>query len=105
MKSNLVFGDLKLKKEFLNLNNKELKIQLKRAFNNLIENTFCGIQIPKRLIPKEYFKRFGNLTNLWKYNLPGAWRLIYTIKNSKVLIVSVLVEWIDHKKYERRFNF
>jgi len=72
---------------------------------NLEENAFCGIQIPKRLIPKEYLKRFGSLDNLWKYNLPDAWRLIYTVKNSRVAILSVILEWINHKTYERRFNY
>lgn len=82
-----------------------LKKQLERAFESLEEDAFIGIQIPKRLIPKEYVEKFGKLTNLWKYNLPGAWRLIYTIKNNKVSILSVVLEWMDHKTYERRFKY
>ena len=105
MKSEVVFGDSKLRKEFDNSMDKELKKQLEKALDNLTENAFCGIQIPKRLIPKEYIKRFGNLTNLWKYNLPGAWRLIYTVKNNQISILSVLLDWMDHKTYERRFKY
>jgi len=108
MKSNITFGDEKLKKELDNLKEiKEDKLyrQLVKAFENLEEDAFCGIQIPKRLIPEYYKKRFGPLTNLWKYNLPDAWRLIYTIKNSKVSILSIILEWIDHKEYERRFRY
>ncbi len=105
MKSQIVLGDLNLKKEFNNIEDKDLKRQLEKAFENLGENAFCGVQIPKRLIPKEYIKRYGKITNLWKYNLPGVWRLIYTIKNNQVSILSVILEWMDHKTYERRFKY
>ena len=107
MISDIVFGDEKLKKEFEIIKNKDpqLYLQLIKAFNNLKENAFCGIQIPKRLVPKEYIKRFGDITNLWKYNLPDAWRLIYTIKNNKITVLSVILEWMDHKEYEKRFGY
>ncbi|MBI4145790.1 hypothetical protein HY489_00460, partial [Candidatus Woesearchaeota archaeon] len=61
------------------------------------KNAFCGIQIPKRIIPKDYQLRFGKLENLWKYNLPNAWRLIYTIKRDKVVVLSIILEWMDYK--------
>lgn len=108
MKSQIVFGDEKLEKEFKGLKSlkeKALYEQLNKAFKNLEDNAFCGIQVPKRLIPKEYVTRFGPLTNLWKYNLPDAWRLIYTVKNNRVNILSVILEWLDHKEYERRFGY
>lgn len=108
MKSNISFGDDKIKEELEKLREvkeKPLYEQLMKAFKNLEEDAFCGTQIPKRLIPEYYKKRFGLLTNLWKYNLPDAWRLIYTIKNSKVSILSIVLEWLDHKEYEKRFHY
>ncbi len=108
MKSQIVFADEKLKKEFEELKEiKEIKLyeQLSKAFRNLEGNSFCGIQIPKELIPKEYHKKYGEITNLWKYNLPDAWRLIYTIKNNKVALLSIVLEWMNHKEYERRFGY
>ena len=105
MESKIVFGDKRIKKQFEEIYDKDLKRQLNNAFINLSENAFCGIHIPKKLIPKEYIKRFGEISNLWKYNLPDAWRLIYTIKNNKVMVLSVILEWIDHKTYERRFKY
>ena len=86
MKSEVIFGDEKLKKEFEKLKEvKENKLydQLIKAFKNLQEDAFCGIQIPKNFIPKEYSEKYGPITNLRKYNLPDAWRLVYTIKNHK----------------------
>ena len=105
MESEVQFFSEKEKKIFEEITDYNLKKHLKNAFRNLMENAFCGLQIPKRLIPKDYIKKFGNLTNLWKYNLPDAWRLIFTIENDKVNILSIILEWMDHKTYERRFKY
>jgi len=37
---------------------------LNRAFDNLSNDPFCGIQIPKKQIPKIYIKKYG-IDNLW----------------------------------------
>jgi len=63
-----------------------------------------GIAIPKRLIPKEYIRRY-RIDNLWKYDLPKGWRLLYTVQGNNVNIVSIIVEWMDHKNYKRRFKY
>lgn len=73
--------------------------------DNLEKNAFCGIQIPKKLIPEEYSKKFG-VKNLWKYDLPRGWRLIYSVRKEEIFIVSLIVEWFtSHKEYERRFKY
>jgi len=43
--------------------------------------------------------------NLWKYDMPEGWRLIYTNVSDEVQILAVLLEWFDHKEYERRFHY
>ena len=48
---------------------RELLKFINQALDNIEQNAFCGIQIPKKLIPKEYKKRFG-IENIWKYDLP-----------------------------------
>ena len=83
---------------------KELFKFINQAIDNIEKNAFCGIQIPRKQIPKEYIKKYG-ITNLWKYDLPNAWRLIYTIRGGKAIVISVLLEWMTHKEYERRFNY
>jgi len=70
----------------------------------LKKDPFCGIAIQKRLIPKIYIKKYG-IDNLWKYDLPGAWRLLYSVAADRVKIVSIILEWLDHKGYERRFGY
>lgn len=108
--SQIKFEDEKIKNAFLDLENgkfheKKLKEWLERAFGDLESNAFCGIQIPKRLIPKEYVNKFGELDNLWKYNLPNAWRLIYTVKRNEVVVLSIVLEWMNHKDYEKCFGY
>lgn len=109
--SEVKFADTDVKELYQNLDikgkfeEKELKEWLRRAFEDLEKNAFSGIQIPKRLIPKEYIDKYGEISNLWKYNLPNAWRLIYTIKRDEVIVLSIILEWMTHKDYERRFNY
>jgi len=77
---------------------------INRALDDLKENPFCGVIIPKKLHPKEYVTKFG-ITNLWKYDLPSAWRLLYTVKGNEIRIISIVLEWMDHKTYERKFKY
>jgi len=98
------FADEKVKKAFNELDDASLKSFIERAFLDIKKNPFCGIQIPKKLIPREYLLNY-NVQNLWKYNLPNAWRLIYSIQGSELIILAIILEWMDHKTYERRFNY
>ena len=107
--SQVKFVDAELQKDCLKLQNgtsseRQLSQWLTRAFTDISENAFCGIQIPKRLIPKAYLKKYG-IHNLWKYNLPAAWRLLYAIENQEIIVVSIVLEWLSHTDYERRFQY
>lgn len=106
MKSNIQFINDRIKKAFEKLENDDSKMYkfIVRAFEDIENNAFCGIQIPKKLIPKEYLKKY-DVKNLWKYNLPDAWRLIYSIKGKNLLVFSIILEWMDHKTYEKRFGY
>lgn len=109
MKSIVHFGNEKLKEAFDSLKNSKVedKILYKwifRAIADLENNAFCGIQVPKKLIPKIYVAKY-NIDNLWKYDLPKGWRLLYSVANSEVSIISIILEWMDHKNYEKRFKY
>ena len=105
----VAFISHKLKEEFESLRSgkvedKQLYNFINRAIDDLKINSACGIKVPKNLWPKEYIKKY-KITNLWKYDLPNGWRLIYTIETDEVKIMSIILEWFDHKGYERRFNY
>ncbi|MFT7616178.1 MAG: mRNA-degrading endonuclease RelE of RelBE toxin-antitoxin system [Candidatus Woesearchaeota archaeon] len=83
---------------------RELFKFINQALDNIEENAFCGIQIPKNLIPKEYLSKY-KVKNLWKYDLPKGWRLLYSITSDQIIVVSLILEWFDHKEYERKFKY
>mgnify|MGYP001810676530 CR=1 FL=1 len=107
--SKIKFSDKKVLDSFEKLNssnyeNRLIYDSLIKAFEDIENNAFCGIQIPKRLIPKEYFIRY-KINNLWKLNLPNGWRLLYSIESSDTIVVSIILEWMSHKEYENRFKY
>ena len=75
-----------------------------RAIQDLKEDAFSGLAIPKDRIPKKYEKEF-EAKSVWKYDLPKAFRLIYTIENNEVEVFAIVLEWFDHKNYERNFKY
>lgn len=104
----IAFANLSLKEAYFELEkrdfeDKQLFSFLQRAIEDLSKNPDCGIKIAKKLWPKKYLKH--DITKLWKYNLPNAWELVYTIKQDEVSIVSMILEWFNHKTYERSFNY
>jgi|SRR3989344_3367724 len=82
-----------------------IKKSIINAVKDLKQNAFSGIQIPKRLFPKEYILKY-HISNLWKYDLPKGWRILYTITSeNEVQLVSAILEWFNHKDYERKFRY
>ena len=109
MECKVVFADKKLKVAFEKLKDcktedKKLFKWLNRAFDDIAENAFCGIQIQKKQIPKKYIDKY-DLDNMWKYNLPNAWRLLYSVARDEIIIISIILEWLPHKEYERKFDY
>ena len=105
----VAFGDEAVQKAFEELKKgrfeeKQLVSHIQRAIDDLKENPLMGIKIPSRLWPKEYIRRFS-INNLRKYNLPDGWRLMYTLAGNEVEIVSIILEWLPHKEYDRRFKY
>lgn len=99
----VIFYDKSLKKDFEEMpENDSIKRALDRAIADLKENPFIGRNVQKRLIPKKY-KVNGNL---WIYNLPSAWRMVYTItQQGELEIISVILDWMTHKEYDKLFKF
>ncbi len=63
-----------------------------------------SIIVKKKQIPKIYIKKY-RIDNLRILKLNKDWRLIYTIVSDEIQIVSIVLEWLDHKSYEKRFNY
>ncbi len=74
-----------------------------------------GIHIPKNRISQKYILQY-EVTNLWKVNLSGGWRMIYTLKqpqreNTEVEILSIWLDVLDvldiisHGEYDKIFKY
>jgi hypothetical protein len=80
------------------LNSIKQKIELLRL------NPQYGIHVPKDRIPKDYVHGY-DANNLWKVNLSGAWRMIYTVRGSEIEIISLILDILNHRDYEKKFGY
>jgi len=77
---------------------------IKQKIEFLKENPQYGVHIEKKKISKEYLIKY-DVNNLWKMNLSGFWRMIYTIRGNSVEIVSLVLDLLNHKEYEKKFKY
>ena len=109
MKGSVYFADDQIKNSFLALassktEEREIHALLNEAFDAIARDVFCGTQVPKRLIPKTYLAKYG-IDNLWKYNFHKNWRLMYSVAADGPVAIALVIEWLPHKEYERRFGY
>lgn len=104
----IVFADEKVKQAFEKLKKstaeKRLYETLLRAIDDIKKTPSGFIHIKQKLIPKEYIVKYS-IDNLWKYDLPNGWRLLYSLGKNEIEIIDIILEWMDHKNYERRFGY
>ena len=109
LKSRVIFHSKELHETYTKLktgNSDEKKLYkwISRAIEDLKEDAFTGLAIPKDRIPKKYQNKFDAKT-VWKYDLPKAYRLIYTVENNEIEVFAIVLEWFNHKNYERLFKY
>jgi len=105
MRFKVIFVDKGLEDVFNKLDNLDpIKKALIRAIENIKQDPRAGRNVIKKLIPKKLIKKY-EIDNLRIYNLPMAWRMLYTVTASEIEIVSVILDWVNHKDYEKLFKF
>lgn len=81
------------------------EVQLLKSINQKKEliraNPFYGDNIEKKKIPKLDY----DVQNLWRVELTGYWRMLYTIKGDEVQIICFILDILDHKKYNKLFGY
>lgn len=102
----VVFFDKELEDSFNGLSDKDpIKRGITKAIRMIQENFSCGRNVKKELIPKRLIERYP-LNNLWIYDLSDGWRLLYAITSSgEIEIIAAVLDWMNHKDYERLFGF
>ncbi|MCX6770333.1 MAG: hypothetical protein NT051_06720 [Candidatus Micrarchaeota archaeon] len=84
---------------------------IQAKFKILREHYDYGEQIPRSLIPKKY--SVMGATNLWKVDLSGYWRMIYTLhqparEGAEIEIMEIfldVLDIVDHPTYDRIFGY
>jgi len=75
----------------------------------LKHDVFAGDQIPKGRIPLQLATHSGlpsPLTNAWRFELPLAYRGLYTVQSAPgVGTVVLILEILSHKEYDRLFGY
>ena len=107
METKIEFANLNLKRAFEDLVDSDQRLykEIEKAFEDILVNKYCGRNVRKKLIPRGLIKKY-NINNLWIYNLRKDWRLLYTLTNSgEINILAVVLDWMNHKDYERLFKF
>jgi len=102
------------KEVFEYLNSEAGNSKIERSILNAIKqksefiktNPHYGDPISKNLIPDEYKIKYG-ITNLFRVELPNFWRMLYTLTEgeTKIEIISFVLDIIDHKTYNKKFSY
>ena len=84
--------------------NQTLFNAIKQKIELLRQNPQYGIHVLKDRIPKDYLITY-DVNNIWKINLPKAWRMIYTLRGSEIEILTIILDIFDLKEYNKKFGY
>lgn len=100
--SKVFFHDAKLKNVFELLPDEDpLKKGIIKAIQEMRKNCNVGEVVKKDSVLLNNYKKKYEVTNLRVYDLPLAYRLMYTVTHNGVEIISVLLDWKSHKDYDK----
>ncbi len=84
--------------------NMQLLKAIDRTKDNLKIDPQFGTHIPRKNVGKGATKRYGT-DRLWKIDLVGYWRMIYTIIGRDVKVVAFVLEFMNHNNYNKIFGY
>lgn len=100
-----VNGTTRFASKFASLNRKaELWRSIDDCLEGLKASSQAGTKIPRNLWPEGYVRAYG-VTNLYKCNLAGAFRLLYTIYVESGWTKVLAIDFMPHKEYEKLFGY
>lgn len=98
------YGGLKASAQQGNGASEILLKKLDKAIDKLKWNYRAGEHVSRDRIPEFYKINYG-VENLWKLNLDPNYRLVYTVRGTEIEVMSVILEYLDHKDYNKRFGY
>lgn len=100
-----VNGTTRFASKFASLDKKdELWKSVDACLEELKSDSQAGTKILKNIWPTEYIRTYG-VTNLYKCNLAGAHRLLYTIYVESGVVKVLAIDFMPHKEYEKLFGY
>ena len=85
-------------------NYEQLLSSINTSLANIKANPYYGDLIPRKYISKGVVKRYGT-DKILRVELVGFWRLLYTLIGDEVKIIAFILEYMDHKKYNKIFGY
>jgi hypothetical protein len=83
-------------------NSEEIQLlkSIKQKSELLKINPTYGDKIPHNLIPKTL-----DVSNLFRIELTGYWRMVYTLDGNQIEIVAFILYLVDHPAYDKLFGY
>lgn len=85
----------------------KLDVKLRNSIDSVLEllkeNPYAGNRIIRNRIPSYYNKY--KIKILFRIALDCGWRLMYTIIRDDIDMKVFVLDALNHKEYERRFNY
>lgn len=76
-----------------------------RKIEIIKQNPRYGQSISKRLIPREYIRKYS-IKNLYRVELPFFWRMLYSLEDDgKITIIALVIDIFNHKQYNKKFRY
>ncbi len=98
-KLNRIAGDQQAK-GITNSDESQLLKSIQQKADLIKQNPMYGNNIPKKQIPKSL-----DVSNLFRVELTGRWRMLYTLDGNQVEIVAFVLYVIDHPTYDKLFGY
>jgi aromatic ring-opening dioxygenase LigB subunit len=82
----------------------QLLSSINAALGNIRANHYYGGLIPRKYISRGVVQKYGT-DKIFRVELVGFWRLLYTIIGDEAKIIAFILEYMDHKRYDKVFGY
>lgn len=82
----------------------QLLASINNALSNIKANYRYGDLIPRKYISKETARKYG-ADRIFRVELVGYWRLLYTVIGDEAKIIAFILEYMNHKDYNKIFGY
>ncbi|MFT4308718.1 MAG: hypothetical protein ACMXYM_05115 [Candidatus Woesearchaeota archaeon] len=82
----------------------QLLASVEHAIDQLKRDPYAGDLIPRKHLSKRVIHTYGT-DRILRLELVGYWRMLYTIIGSESRIIALILEYMDHTRYDRLFGY